>query len=320
MTKLSKVITISIPDYCLIVIIPLKISNFVDKINIMTNKSSAQLNNNFAIKGAILLTGGSSGIGLATAQLLMDKGYRVYSGSRRGGGESQKSANAGEIIPIKMDVNDEETVKSAVQKIVVESGELYAVISNAGNGVAGSIEDTSSDEAKYQLETNFFGSVKVIQACLPVFRKQGFGKVIAITSVASVVPIPFQAFYSAGKASLQIFMDALAMEVKPFGIQCCTIMPGDTKTDFTSARKYTEASQNENSAYFQRMKIGVEKMEKDEQNGMPAEAIAKAIVKQIERKYMKSRVIPGFQYKAICLLSDLLPNSWRLKIINMVYS
>ncbi len=267
----------------------------------------------------ILLTGGSAGIGLATAQLLMDKGYRVYSGSRRGG-EAQKSANGGEIIPIKMDVNDEATVKKAVQQIIMESGELYAVISNAGNGVAGSIEDTSAEEAKYQLETNFFGSVKVIQACLPIFRKQGFGKVIAITSVAAVVPIPFQAFYSAGKAAMQIFMEALSMEIKCFGIQCCTVLPGDTKTDFTSARKYTEACQNENSAYYKRLKTGVEKMEKDEQNGMPPEAIAKAIVKQVERKKMKSRVIPGFQYKAICVLSDLLPNNLRLKIINMVYS
>lgn len=268
----------------------------------------------------ILLTGGSAGIGLATAQLLMNKGYRVYSGSRRGGGEAQKSANGGHIIPIKMDVNDEETVKKTINQIISESGELYAVISNAGNGVAGSIEDTSSDEAKYQLETNFFGSVKVIQVCLPIFRKQGHGKVIAITSVAAVVPIPFQAFYSAGKAAMQIFMEALAMEVKPFGIHCCTVLPGDTKTDFTSARKYTEACQNENSAYYKRMKTGVAKMEKDEQNGMPADAIAKAIVNQVERPKMKSRVIPGFQYKAICVLSDLLPNWLRLKIINMVYS
>ncbi|MHB9054944.1 MAG: SDR family oxidoreductase [Paludibacteraceae bacterium] len=268
----------------------------------------------------ILLTGGSAGIGLATAQLLMNKGYRVYSGSRRGGGEAQKSTSGGEIIPIKMDVNNTETVKTAVQQIISENGELYAVISNAGNGIAGAVEDTDSDDAKYQLETNFFGSVKVIQTCLPVFRKQGFGKVIAVTSVAAVIPIPFQAFYSSGKAALQILIESLAMEVKPFGIQCCTILPGDTKTDFTASRKYTVLSQNENSVYYQRMKTGVEKMEKDEQNGMNPEIIAKAILKQIEFKKMKSRVIPGLQYKAICIISNLLPNSLRLKLINMVYS
>ncbi|NLO70625.1 MAG: SDR family oxidoreductase [Porphyromonadaceae bacterium] len=269
---------------------------------------------------SILLTGGSTGIGLSTAILLMNKGYRVYSGSRRGGGEAKKSDSGGEIIPIKMDVNDEESVKSTVRQIISESGELYAVISNAGNGIAGSIEDTGSEEAKYQLETNFFGSVKVIQACLPYFRKQGFGKVLAVSSVAAIVPIPYQAFYSSAKSALLMLMEALAMEVKSFGIQCCTILPGDTKTDFTDSRKYTALCVDENSPYKKKMTAALEKMEKDERNGMSPELIAQAIVKQIERKKMKSRVIPGMQYKAICLLSNLLPNSLRLKIIGMVYS
>ena len=269
---------------------------------------------------SILLTGGSAGIGLATAKLLMNKGYRVYSGSRRGGGEAQKSASGGEIIPLTLDVNDEESVKAAVQRIMTENSYLYAVISNAGNGIGGDAEQTTSDEVKFHLETNFFGSVKVIQACLPVFRQQNFGKIITVTSVAAVIPIPFQAFYSAAKAALQILMEALAMEVKPFGIQCCTILPGDTKTDFTSARKYTAASKNEKSPYYSRMKKGVEKMEHDEQNGMKPEAVALQIVKQIEAKNMKSRVIPGFQYKAICALSSLFPSALRLKLINAVYS
>ena len=268
----------------------------------------------------ILLTGGSAGIGLATAELLMNKGYRVYSGSRRGGGDAQKSSSGGEIIPLILDVNDEQSVKNVIKEIITENKELYAVISNAGYGLAGPIEDTSSEEVKDQMETNFFGSVKVIQSCLPVFRSQGYGKIIATTSVAALIPIPFQAFYSAGKAALQILMEALAMEVKPFGIQCCSILPGDTKTDFTKARKYTVASQNEKSVYYSRMKVGVEKMEKDEQNGMKPEAIAMEIVKQVEAKKMKSRVIPGIQYKAICVLSDLFPNSLRLKLINMVFS
>ncbi|MFV0390446.1 MAG: SDR family oxidoreductase [Paludibacteraceae bacterium] len=271
-------------------------------------------------KKAILLTGGSAGIGLATATMLQEKGYKVYACSRRGSGNVLQSESGGEIIPVQLDVNDEKSLQEVVNRIVEENGGLFAVICNAGNGLAGAVEDTSSDESRYQLETNFFGAVKTIRTCLPQFRKQGSGKIIAITSVAAVIPIPFQAFYSAGKSALQIFVEALSMEVKPFGIQCSTILPGDTKTEFTSARKYTEASENENSAYFQRMKTGVDKMVKDEQNGMKPEVIAKAIVSQVERKHMKSRVIPGFQYKAICLLSSLLPNRLRLKIVNMVYS
>jgi short-subunit dehydrogenase len=138
--------------------------------------------------------------------------------------------------------------------------------------------------------------------------------------MAAIIPIPFQGFYSAGKAALQILVESLAMEVKPFDIQCCTILPGDTKTNFTASRKYTEASQKKNSAYFKRMKTAVGKMEKDEQNGMKPEAIAKAIVKQVNKNKMKKRVVPGFQYKALAVLNGLLPNSLRLKVIDMVYS
>ena len=122
----------------------------------------------------ILLTGGSSGIGLATAQLLMNKGYCVYSASRRGGGEAQKSGNGGEIIPIKMDVNDESMVISAVQKIVSENSELYAVISNAGNGSG--CGRHNSDEANIN-RNQFFGSVK-IRACLPIFLNKDLVKLL----------------------------------------------------------------------------------------------------------------------------------------------
>lgn len=269
---------------------------------------------------AILLTGGSAGIGLATSKMLMDCGYRVYSGSRHEGNAQKSTVSDGEIIPLKIDVNDESQLTAAVSQIIAENNELYAVVCNAGNGIAGAIEDTTIEEARYQLETNFFGAVRTIKACLPQFRTQKKGKIVVVTSMAAIIPIPFQGFYSAGKAALQILVESLAMEVKPFDIQCCTILPGDTKTNFTASRKYTEASQKKNSAYFKRMKTAVGKMEKDEQNGMKPEAIAKAIVKQVNKNKMKKRVVPGFQYKALAVLNGLLPNSLRLKVIDMVYS
>ncbi|MFV0472241.1 MAG: SDR family oxidoreductase [Paludibacteraceae bacterium] len=270
---------------------------------------------------SILLTGGSTGIGLATALMLMDNGYKVYSGSRRGGGNAQKSNKSkGEIIPVSLDINDENSLKKIVEKIVEETGELHAVVCNAGNGIAGAIEETTSEEIKYQFETNFFGTVKTIQACLPQFRKQNFGKIIAVGSVAGIIAVPYQASYSASKAALHIFMDSLSMEIKPFGVQCCTVMPGDTKTDFTTARKYSEKSNNKTSPYYNLMKQAVGKMEKDEQNGMKPEKIACAIMKQIKRKKMCSRIIPGLDYKAFSFMNDLLPNSLKLKIVNSIYS
>ena len=267
----------------------------------------------------VLITGASAGIGLAAAVQLMNKGAKVYAASRRGGNTQKATDGVGELIPVKMDVNNEEQITSVIAQILKENNRLDALICNAGNGIGGSIEDTSSEEVKYQLETNFFGAVKTIQACLPVFRKQGYGKVITTSSVAAIIPIPFQAFYSAGKSALLVFMQALAMEVKPYGIQCCTILPGDTKTEFTAARKYIEASQSPDSVYYKKMKASVGKMEKDEQNGMSPDVIARNMVHQIERKNMKAIVIPGFQYQVICWLFNRLPIKLRLWVVGMLY-
>ncbi|MDO9153151.1 MAG: SDR family NAD(P)-dependent oxidoreductase [Paludibacter sp.] len=270
-------------------------------------------------KKIILLTGASAGIGKATAELLMKKGTVVYGASRRAYAPQNDTTSGGEIIYVSMDVNNESEIKSIVERIIFERGRLDAVVSNAGNGIAGSVEDSSSDEVKYQFETNFFGAVKTIQACIPVFRAQGYGKIIAVSSVAGIVPIPFQAFYSAGKSALLIFMQALALELQPFYIQCCSILPGDTKTGFTAARKYTIASQSPHSVYGKKMKSSVGKMEKDEQNGMSPYVIANAILRQIEKKKMNTFVVPGFGYQLIVWLFNRLPVKLRLWVVGLLY-
>lgn len=267
----------------------------------------------------VLITGASAGIGLSAAVQLMNKGVRVYAASRRGG-VSQKAQNGrGELIHVKMDVNQEEEIALVVAQILRENSRLDAVICNAGNGIAGSVEDTSEEEMRYQFETNFFGAVKTINACLPVFRRQGYGKILTTSSVAAIVPIPFQAFYSAGKAALLVFMQALSMEVKPFGIQCCSVLPGDTKTEFTAARKYTMASQSTDSIYSAKMIASVKRMEHDEQNGMNADIVAKKIVNQMMKKRMNVNVVPGLQYQIICLLFNRLPANLRLWIVGKIY-
>ena len=114
----------------------------------------------------VLLTGGSSGIGAATARLLAEAGITVYAGSRRGTVERP----APRIIPVRLDVNDREDTEALVQRIVGEQGHLDAVICNAGNGIYGPIEKATEEEARYQFETCYFGALKTIQACLPVFR------------------------------------------------------------------------------------------------------------------------------------------------------
>lgn len=267
----------------------------------------------------VLITGASTGIGFEAAQQLMNNGVKVYAASRRGGVSEKAKDGPGEIIHVKMDVNIEADIRTVLDQILAENNQLDAVVCNAGNGIAGSIEDTSIEEARYQFETNFFGVIKTIQACLPIFRKQGHGKIITVSSLAGVIPIPFQTYYSSVKAALMLFMTGLSIEVKPFGIQCCTILPGDTKTGFTSARKYTQASQNDKSVYFQTMKKSVGRMEKDEQNGMTAAAVAKPIVAQIMNKRMHTFYVTGVVNQLFYHLFNILPTDLRLWIIAKLY-
>ena len=263
----------------------------------------------------VLVTGGSSGIGAATALMLARSGMKVYAGSRRG----TVSAEHPNLVPVKLDVNDEALTRSVVETIVKEEGRLDAVVCNAGAGIYGPVEGTTDAEAREQFETCYFGSLKSIRACLPVFRSQGFGRIITITSVMAVLQLPFQGFYSSAKAALLSISQSLSMELHGTGIQCCSILPGDVCTGFTSARKKTEAAKSDDSPYKAAMDKNLAIIEKDELGGMSPDVIAKAVLRQLRRKKMSVRCTPRIDYKAVCLLVRLLPSKWALSILNMLY-
>jgi len=262
-----------------------------------------------------LITGGSSGIGAATALALAEAGIKVYAGSRRGTVQ-QEHPN---IVPVKLDVNDAEALNKTVQLIIGNEGHLDAVVCNAGAGIYGPVEGTGEAEAREQFETTYFGSLKTIEACLPAFRQQGFGRIITVTSVMAVLQLPFQGFYSSAKAALLSLSQSLSLELKGTGIECCSILPGDVATGFTSARKKTAAAQEENSPYKARMEKNLAKIEKDELGGMAPSVIAKAILKQLKRRHMAVRVIPRIDYKAVGFLVRVLPAKWVLAILNLLY-
>ena len=272
---------------------------------------SSLMQNITQTKGIVLLSGGSSGFGASASSLFAKKGYKVYALSRRGTAPADPL-----IIPRKADINDEEAVSQAVKEIVEKEGRIDILVCNAGNGIAGSIEDISIEDSRKQFETCYWGSLRLIREVLPHMRKQKSGRIITVASVAAVIPLPFQAHYSAVKSALLSMTEALSLEVKPFGIQCCSILPGDAKTGFTSERK----TFGEDGAYSATLKKSVEKMAHDEQTGMSPERIAKAIVKEATSRRMSPTVTPGLQYKAINLLYRLLPRRFALWIIGLLYA
>ncbi len=267
----------------------------------------------------VFVTGGSSGIGAATARLLCDAGMTVYAASRSGKAPEGYSQN-GNMIPVVMDVNDAQAIAEVVDRIVRERGSLDAVVCNAGNGMAGSIEETSIEEIEAQYSTTFYGVVKTVQACMPVFRRQEHGRVVTVSSLAALAPLPYQGYYSCVKAGILQFTKALAIESKDFGVQCCVVMPGDVKTGFTKARRVAEKAQRDDSPYYDGTVKALAAMAKDEREGMKPEVIGNAILKQLRRRRMKPEVTPTFLYSLLVFAIRRLPQWLVLKVIGWMYS
>jgi NADP-dependent 3-hydroxy acid dehydrogenase YdfG len=178
----------------------------------------------------LLVTGASSGIGQATTQYLASKGHYVYAAARRLDRlEAMRSSN---IQPLELDVTSDESVKAAIQKIVAEKGRLDTLVNNAGYAVYGSGEEVSLQDARYQLEVNVIGLMRVTQSVLPIMRRQRSGTIINMSSAAGKVSTPFAGWYSASKHAVEALSDALRMEVQPFGIRVVLIEPSAIKTEF----------------------------------------------------------------------------------------
>ena len=262
------------------------------------------------MKKVCIVTGGSSGIGLETTKVFRDKGFTVYELSRRGCG-------AEGVKHICCDVTDEEAVKRAVDSVVSDEGRIDILVNSAGFGISGAVEFTSLEDAKRQFDVNFFGTVNVNKSVIPVMRKQGFGRIINVSSVAGPIPIPFQTFYSASKAAIDSYTMATANEIKPFGISMCAVQPGDTATGFTSAR---EKSAFGDEVYQGRIGRSVSGMEKDEQKGSSPEAAARYILRIAKKKRVKPLYTIGFTYKLFCFLAKLLPASLVNRLVGSLYA
>lgn len=262
------------------------------------------------MKKIAIVTGASSGIGRYTAMALREAGCVVYDLSRR----NIPNEN---IRHIKTDITDEENVKSSIEEIIENEKQIDIVINCAGYGISGAVEFTETKDAKAQFDVNFFGMVNVNKTVIPYMRKQGFGRIINISSVAAVTHIPFQTYYSASKAAIESYTCALDNELKPFGISVVAIQPGDICTEFTSAR---QKSFEGDDVYNGRISRSVASMEKDEQKGMSPDFAGKYIAKIALKNKTKPIYAIGFSYKFVCLLCKIFPCGIRNKIIGMLYA
>jgi NAD(P)-dependent dehydrogenase (short-subunit alcohol dehydrogenase family) len=216
---------------------------------------------------------------------------------------------------LSMNVDDDDSVIHAVRIVLEKAGRLDAVVNNAGFALMGSVEDTSIEEAKAQMETNFFGVLRVCRAVLPIMRKQESGQIINISSLAGVLGLPFSGLYSASKFALEGMTESLRLELRPFGISVVLIEPGDFSTQLPAKRRVASASEK-NDAYRKRFARSKAVQEKDESKAPTPEAVAYLVERILTSRRPPLRFTVGmFGQRIVVPLKRVLPQrlfEWTL--------
>jgi len=260
----------------------------------------------------VLITGASSGFGKVMAIALLNSGYRVFGTSRQ-----MKSSTDG-IEMLQLDVTDETSVHHCIEQVLKASGRIDVVINNAGIGLCGAIEDTTIDEAQTQLDTNFWGVVRMTRLIIPIMRSQQTGRIITIGSLAGHVGLPFQAYYSASKFALEGFNEALRLELTDSGVDSTIICPGDYKTGFTAARIFSgQATSGVNST---RLSEILKIYERDELNGADPEQLGSLVVKIVRAEKTKVRYFTGnIDQLAGVMFKRWFPSRWFESLMRSTY-
>jgi NAD(P)-dependent dehydrogenase (short-subunit alcohol dehydrogenase family) len=258
---------------------------------------SSSPNNQQALVAVI--TGSSSGIGLATSLALARNGYLTYATLRNlAKRDSIQSIAEKQHLPIRtvqLDVTDENSVKNAIQSILSESGRIDLLVNNAGYGLTGAFEDIGIDEIKALYETNLFGVIRVTQAVLPTMRKQGSGRIINISSGAGRIGYPGGSAYVSSKFALEGLSESMAYEIEQFGIRTVLVEPGFVRTNFGENIVIAKKVQDPNSPYSQmmmQMKSSSYRRKMIE-NASDADLVASVIVEAATAKEPNLRYLAG---------------------------
>lgn len=259
----------------------------------------------------VLITGESSGFGLEMAKLFLKNGDTVC-------GFSNQQFQMDGIYHQFGDISSEEECQKCVDNVIAKYGRIDVLCNNAGFGIFGPIEETPYEKAHRQVAVSFFGAYLMAKAALPYMRKQGGGKIINTSSIGGVIPLPFQAFYSASKCAMDMLFDALRPEVYPYHIQICSIKPGDAKTNFTANRQADVVK--DDSPYKQAFDHCLKSVAHDEQSGIPAIKIAERVIKVSKRKKMPYSRSVGAKDKFLAGIYKCLPKRLKNYLLYKVYA
>ena len=267
-------------------------------------------------KGAVLVTGASSGIGRATALHLAEKGYRVFAGVRKQkDADSLEAEASGDLTPVKLDVAkaaDIEAAEKKVRRAVGKEG-LYGLVNNAGIGDGGPVEFVPIEDFKRVIDVNLTGQVAMTQAFLPLIRR-ATGRIVFITSIGGKIATPFMSPYHASKFGLEAVADSLRREVKPWGIEVIVIEPGNIATEIWQKGAESADVQRQNAPAEAQRLYGAqidrfeEVLKEADTRGIEPVKVGKVIRRALEARRPRTRYLVGSDAKVARNIERALPN------------
>ena len=262
----------------------------------------------------VWVAGASSGLGLSIARALRDAGHTVIAGSRSfHGGEKEG------IHTLPLDVTDQASVDTFARAALSLSPTVDALVDAAGILMLGSCEETSVEEYRRVLETDFLGMVRMNDAVLPLMRAQGHGRVLMLSSINGLLGIPFQSAYTAAKHAVEGYAECLAMEVRPFGIEICLVEPGDHRGGGQTCR-LRSAAMGDASPYAAAYASAVSVIRHDEANGSDPDRLGRKVAALLRRRRLpfRKRIASADQHLAVWL-HDVLPPSLNAAVLRAYY-
>src|SRR6266516_4356332 len=233
-----------------------------------------------------LVTGVSSGIGREIAQLLGQRGARVFGTVRN----PQSASPIPGVEIVRMDVTDDSSVNEAVQNIVQKAGPIQHLVNSAGYSFMGALEETSVTEARQQFETNLFGVLRVTNAVLPGMRHQGDGRIVNISSVLGFLPAPYLGIYAASKHAIEGYTETLDHEIRRFGVRALLVEPANTKTNISENAKSAKITLE---AYADERKRLTSEAQQNIEHGDDPRMVAEAVWKALTAKSPRLRYPVG---------------------------
>ena len=260
----------------------------------------------------IFLTGASSGIGQATVQALLNRGNEVWGTAR----DSTHLITHPNFHPVTLDLRNDQDIERSFNRALGEAGHFDAVINNAGSGHFGPAELLSSEQIADQFQVVFFAHVRLMHLALAEMRRRGGGLIINVTSLASLLPVPFMGAYNAAKSAMAAFTMSLQIELGKSKIRVVDLQPGDIRTNFNDAVNKDSAA-----GYEERVAKTWTAVDKNMKAAPGPEIVARAILKIIDQRNPPMRVIVGdaFQAKIAPFIFRFLPQRTRIWGLKMYY-